>query len=218
MTQHHDELNCISHVPIFKNLPLELRRDLVHISTHQQFFKKGSLMHSPGDGRLSVMSLDSGKAKIYSLSEDGHEQVISLMQQGDINGEENLFDTENDDLFIEALEDSTACSINYSDFQKLLLKSPELALHLLNEFGRRLVTAQKNAVRRNSMEAGPRLFAALVDYADEAGSNTFTLPLKKKDLASLLGITPETLSREFTKLKKEGYITAKGKQITILKQ
>lgn len=213
----HDELNCISHVPIFKNLPLDLRQDLVHISTHQQFFKKGSLIHAPGDGRLSVMSLDSGRAKVYSLSPDGHEQVLSLMQEGNINGEENLFDTENDDLFIEALEDSTACSINYSDFQDLLLKSPELSLHLLNEFGKRLVSAQKNAMRRNSLEAGPRLYASLKDYADEASSDTFTLPLKKKDLASLLGITPETLSREFSKLKKDGYIAAKGKQITILK-
>ena len=78
----HDELNCISHVPIFKNLPLDLRQDLVHISTHQQFFKKGSLIHAPGDGRLSVMSLDSGRAKVYSLSPDGHEQVLSLMQEG----------------------------------------------------------------------------------------------------------------------------------------
>ncbi|MCT3498208.1 Crp/Fnr family transcriptional regulator, partial [Lactobacillus delbrueckii subsp. bulgaricus] len=68
----HDELNCISHVPFFKNLPLDLRQDLVHISTHQQFFKKGSLIHAPGDGRLSVMSLDSGRAKVYSLSPDGH--------------------------------------------------------------------------------------------------------------------------------------------------
>ena len=72
-------------------------------------------------------------------------------------------------------------------------------------------------MRRNSLEAGPRLYASLKDYADEAGSDTFTLPLKKKDLASLLGITPETLSREFSKLKKDGYIAAKGKQITILK-
>ena len=119
----HDELNCISHVPIFKNLPLDLRQDLVHISTHQQFFKKGSLIHSPGDGRLSVMSLDSGRAKVYTLSPDGHEQVLSLMQEGDINGEENLFDTENDDLFIEALEDSTACSINYSYFSLANFKS-----------------------------------------------------------------------------------------------
>ena len=214
----HDKLNCISHVPIFKDLPLDLRQELVKISTHQERFKKGSLLHYPGDGRLSVMSLDSGKAKIYSLNADGDEQIIDVMQKGDIKGEESLFDSHGDDFFIEALEDSTACSINSRDFQNLLKRSPEMSLHMLNEFGKRLVTAQRNAVRRNSLEAGPRLFATLCDYADEAGSATFTLPLKKKDLASLLGITPETLSREFAKLKHEGIIDLRGKVVTILKQ
>ena len=40
--------------------------------------------------------------------------------------------------------------------------------------------------------------------------------LKKKDLASLLGITPETLSRKLKELENENRIEVKGKQIRIL--
>ena len=42
------------------------------------------------------------------------------------------------------------------------------------------------------------------------------LKLKKKDLASYLGITPETLSRQLKNLEKEGTVKASGRQIEIL--
>ena len=45
---------------------------------------------------------------------------------------------------------------------------------------------------------------------EELGAAEFTLPMSKKDLASYLGTTPETISRKFNDLEEKGYI----KQIT----
>ena len=77
----HDELNCISHVPIFKNLPLDLRQDLVHISTHQQFFKKGSLIHAPGDGHDTLFA-----GSIGAKSVSGSFTVLSVNFLRDAGG------------------------------------------------------------------------------------------------------------------------------------
>ncbi|WP_311317686.1 helix-turn-helix domain-containing protein [Lactiplantibacillus plantarum] len=41
------------------------------------------------------------------------------------------------------------------------------------------------------------------------------MPLKKKELANILGITPETLSRQFKQLADEGQIIVNKRQITI---
>ena len=44
-----------------------------------------------------------------------------------------------------------------------------------------------------------------------------TLPMSKKDLASYLGTTPETISRKLRSLEDEGYIKQKsGRKIEIL--
>ena len=40
----------------------------------------------------------------------------------------------------------------------------------------------------------------------ETNSNVIELPMNKKDLASYLGTTPETISRKLTSLEEEGYI------------
>ncbi|WP_279381323.1 Crp/Fnr family transcriptional regulator [Lysinibacillus fusiformis] len=48
-----------------------------------------------------------------------------------------------------------------------------------------------------------------------AKSDTFLLTLTKKDLASLLNTTRETLSRRLSVFQKEGYIEMTGKRIII---
>jgi CRP/FNR family transcriptional regulator len=46
--------------------------------------------------------------------------------------------------------------------------------------------------------------------------NSFTLPLKMKDLALYLGTTPETLSRKFVLLEKQGSLKRKIRHIDLL--
>jgi CRP/FNR family transcriptional regulator len=45
---------------------------------------------------------------------------------------------------------------------------------------------------------------------------TFDLPILKKDLANVLGTLPETLSRTFNKLHRQGLIKVFGKKIVVL--
>ena len=66
------------------------------------------------------------------------------------------------------------------------------------------------------MDAKERIMAHLEDLSKKQEANVVTLELKKKDLASLLGITPETLSRKLKELENENRIEVKGKQIRIL--
>ncbi|CCI85493.1 Crp/Fnr family transcriptional regulator [Lactobacillus pasteurii] len=212
----HSPLSCISQAELFKDLPLELRKQLVTVSSHQQMFKKGSLIRQPDDGNDGMMLVDHGRAKVYSIAENGKESVLEVLKTGDFEGQASLFRHEASDNFIEALEDTTICSIKRIDFQNLLQKHPEISINLLNSFGQKLTEIEKNTSRRNSLEAKDRLFAYLEDQAREQGSDSFKLTMKKKDLASYLGFTPETLSRQLKKLAAEGRINLNGKQVEIL--
>ena len=182
----HSPLACLSKAELFKDLPKNLREKLVTISTHQEYFPKGSLIRQPFDGKDGMLVMDKGHAKIYSLN------------------------------YIQATTDTWICSMTRKDFQNLLQETPGLALRLLNSFGRKLVAVEQNAIRRNSMDAKERIMAHLEDLSKKQEANVVTLELKKKDLASLLGITPETLSRKLKELENENRIEVKGKQIRIL--
>lgn len=189
---------------------------LVPISTHQEYFPKGSIIRQPGDGKDGMIFLDQGSAKIYSINEDGKETVLGILNKGDADGQQNLFRDNIQENFIEALQDTYVCSIERQDFQKLLKRTPDLALNLLNSFGEQLVIIETNSIRRNSMNAQERIVAYLKDLSKKQGSNVIELKLKKKDLASYLGITPETLSRKLKKLQKENRIKISGRRIILL--
>lgn len=60
-----------------------------------------------------------------------------------------------------------------------------------------------------------RLLKYLQTYTDEIGKNNFTLPLKMKDLALYLGTTPETLSRKFALLEKQGQLKRQLRRIEL---
>jgi CRP/FNR family transcriptional regulator len=52
---------------------------------------------------------------------------------------------------------------------------------------------------------------------DENGPMEITLPMSRKDLASYLGTTPETISRKLADLEQEGFIRQlTGRKIKIL--
>ncbi|KRL26026.1 CRP FNR family transcriptional regulator [Limosilactobacillus frumenti DSM 13145] len=212
---HHSEIACLSKATIFKNLPLPLKKKLVTISSHQDFFPKGSFIRQPLDGKDGMIFLDSGHAKVYTLNTAGKETVLEVLNKGDSTGQENLFSTGNHENFIQATEDCLVCSMKRHDFQMMLKDSPDLALSLLNDFGERLITAEKNTVRRNSMNAKERVLDYLKDHGKKLGKTSFNLPLQKKDLANFLGLTPETLSRQLNALQASGQIIVKGQFISL---
>ena len=214
--QKHSPVACLSKAALFSDLPQNLKEKLATVSTHQQRFPKGSIIRQPADSKNGMIVIDRGKARVYSLSSDGKETVLGILKKGDIEGQQNLFISSNNENFIEALDDTLVCSINRVDFQQLLEKTADLAVKLLNNFGEKLVELQHNTVLRNTLDAKERIMSYLQDLSVKQGRSTVKLQMKKKDLASLLGTTPETFSRKLKELEQEKRIATAGKAITIL--
>lgn len=212
----HQAVACIGQAGLFAQLPEEDLTKIAPISTHQEYFPKGSIIRQPGDGKDGLIFLDQGSAKIYSLNEAGKETVLGVLNKGDLDGQQNLFQDNHEENFVQALQDTYVCSINRRDFQDLLKKTPDLAINMLNNFGEKLVAIETKSIRRNSMSAKDRLLAYLEDLAKKQGRRDVQLKLKKKDLASYLGVTPETLSRQLKKLAKENRIKLSGRKIILL--
>ncbi len=89
------------------------------------------------------------------------------------------------------------------------------ARSIVNELAscyRGVVRNQKNLKLRTGVE---RLASYLAhQYVRQGADNPFTLPIDKKTLASMLGMTPENLSRAFSTLRKEG-VCVEGPQISV---
>lgn len=204
---------CVRLVPLFNTLSQENQieiEDLVRKKTYQ----KGELVVDPSsDDNLIIVAY--GGAKLYSLDENGHENITQILHTGDYAGEDWLFGKKNSNTYVEATENSKICLLNRKDFLNLLEDQSMLSIKLLEQSMTKMQTMQRQIDLLSLPKIEDRLSEYLQEYAVKVGKKTFNLPLKMKDLALYLGTTPETLSRKFALLEKQGVLTRKLRKIIL---
>ena len=85
-------------------------------------------------------------------------------------------------------------------------------MQILKEFANRLEGSEKQTTRFATEKVETRIALFLAEYVDDHDQNIVTLPMSKKDLASYLGTTPETLSRKLTDFEEQGIIKQQGQR------
>jgi len=209
--QHHALRNqnaCVSLVPIFNHLENEQMVEIMEVA-QSALYKKGELIYHAGEPSNSLYIVNKGKIKIYRLSDSGKEQLVRMLIPGHFTGDFALFQDAQHESYAEAVEDTQVCFINKADLQKLLLKYPTISLKILTEFSNRLEQLEKQTTRFATKKVKSRIALFLAECVDNNLSNEFILPMNKKDLASYLGTTPETISRILKKFNDQGYIKQK---------
>ncbi|MGM8365268.1 Crp/Fnr family transcriptional regulator [Virgibacillus sp. W0181] len=214
---HDTHRGCVSIVPIFNHLESEQMDEIMNEVQHVSLKKREVLYHA-GDESDALYIIHRGKIKIYRLTEEGKEQVIRVLQPGDFTGELALFQHSLHEAFAEAMDDTEICMIQRKDLQGLLSKYPTISLKILTEFANRLDTAEKQSTRFAAEKTETRIALFLAECLERINTDSgeIELPMSKKDLASYLGTTPETLSRRLSQFEAEGYIKQKGQRKIII--
>ncbi|NMB44594.1 MAG: Crp/Fnr family transcriptional regulator [Clostridiales bacterium] len=211
------QTSCITLVPIFNHLEGEQMEEIMKV-TQSASFKKGEVIYREGDISNLLYIVSKGKIRIYRLSESGKEQLVRILNPGDFTGELALFRESIQEAYAEAMSDTDVCMISRNDLQELLLKYPTISLRILSEFSNRLGTSEKQTTRFATEKVDTRLALFLAELIEnEDGPMEIQLPMSKKNLASYLGTTPETISRKLADLEEGGYIKQKSaRKIEIL--
>ncbi|MDO4671206.1 MAG: Crp/Fnr family transcriptional regulator [Aerococcus sp.] len=214
----HDHRACIRLVPIFNHLTDE-QMDMIATSAHPKHLAKHELLFRMGEKDDTLYIVNSGKIRIYQLSESGREQTIRLLNPGDFTGEVAIFQPESfHTSYAEATMDSSICILNKNDLDRYLTAYPEITRRILATVTQRLQTLETHTTQVVNERVEARIISFLAENVASSDNHTMvTLPMSKKDLASYLGTTPETLSRKFTTLEEQGLIKQHPKnQIEIM--
>lgn len=212
--EHHH--SCVALVPLFNHLDEQQMDQIVELA-YSVNYPRGETIYHSGDRSEGLYILHKGRIKVYRLSENGKEQLVRILEPGDFTGELSLFDAKPHDAYAETLEGVELCIIQRDEMQQLLQEHPAISLKMLTEFSSRLADTEQRAARIAMESAETRLALYLADLSEEQQQLTVELPMSRKDLASHLGTTPETISRKLSAFEEQGWIhQASSKTLEII--
>jgi CRP-like cAMP-binding protein len=183
-------------------------------------FPHKALIYAPADTEPTVLILASGRVKIYDLTSEGRETILAFIEQGELFGELAALDGEPRQEFAEAVESSEILAIPGEDFLTLLGSRADLALSVTRLVGlrrRRIENRLRNILFLPSRARLVRLLIELIETHGEllGTRHTIRFPLTHQDLASLIGVTRETVTLTLHQLQEEGLIAVERQRVTV---
>jgi CRP/FNR family transcriptional regulator len=211
-----DIVGRIGGIPLFAGLERTELEKIAQICLPRTA-KKGAAIFTEGRPADGFYVAVSGRVKIFKVGADGKEQILHLFGPGEPFGEVPVFEGKNFPAHAQALTDTSLLFFPRKAFVELTARNPDLALGMLACLSRRLRYFTMLVDDLSLKEVPGRLAAHLLLLSrSSGGTDTLDIEIPKNQLASLLGTTPETLSRVLTKMTKQGLIAYEGTRVSIL--
>jgi CRP/FNR family transcriptional regulator len=160
----------------------------------------------------------SGVIKLTKTLTDGRQQIVGLQFPSDFVGHPLR---RRSPYFAEAASEVTLCTFDRVRFERLVEELPGLERRLFEHALDELDAAREWMVLLGRKTAGEKVASFLLMVARRAnkvgcrpagnvGSAELELALSRSEIADSLGLTIETVSRQFTILRHRGIITLVG--------
>lgn len=162
------------------------------------FYPAGSEIYAQGDSARKLYQVAFGCVRIHRMLADGRRQIAAFHLAGDVFG----FEADGTHHFFAEAVDATGVHAWRNAAANAPGSHDVLPLALIG-----LVRAQEHMLVLGRQNAAERVAAFLVDMAERQGeTGSVDLPMSRTDIADYLGLTIETVSRVFSRLKADGII------------
>jgi len=177
-----------------------------------------------GEESVLVANVIEGVLKLSTGTEDGREQIVGVVYPSDFIGRPFGGTTNHG---VTALTDSRVCVFSRSDFDAFAREHPALEHKLLQrtlgELDRTrkwmLLLGRKSASEKVAsflVELSDRMIPATCEVHEDSKAARFALPFSRQQIADVLGLTIETVSRQFTRLRNEGIIDLPSRREVVI--
>ena len=167
----------------------------------------GEVIFHEGDPCNGVHCIESGLVGIRKMNAGGNEILLRISHPGDTMGYRSFLASDDHNKSAEALEPSTLCFIGGGTVQSLLQMNPSLGLRFLRHAAKDLNEAEEKVLQSATLPVRARfahLLLVLKDRYGRVGDNgelDLELPLSRQDMAAMIGIRPESMSRTIRSLE-----------------
>ena len=198
-------------LPLLARLPDDDLKALASRGRVRRFNAGSTIFHEgdPGDAMYVVVD---GKLRMSRLSGSGTEATLALIGAGDCTGELALFDGRPRSATATAMQATRVFVVSRDDFINWVKERPSAALALLETLSLRIRRTNEIVTDLVFLDLPHRLAKHLLTlaagHADGGGSSRRPrLQVTQSELASMLGVSRESVNKQLNQFAREGWIT-----------
>jgi CRP/FNR family transcriptional regulator len=161
-----------------------------------------------GDPTTHVFRVETGAVALYKVLADGRRQIVGFAYPGDLIG---LGAQGEHAMNAQAIKPTRLRCLPAAALNHSAARDPELGFKLYEAVARELAATRDLMLTTGQRSAAERVVSFLLAFSRRSERNgqspsEFELPMTRADIGDFLGLTIETVSRTFTKLRTLGLI------------
>jgi len=206
-------------VPLFAGLS-DQELEVLADSLGKRTFGKGMIIFHKGSPGQTLYIIESGKVRIFIISESGQEISVNIYGAGDVFGELALLDGLPRSAGAMAMEKTVTLTLHRDDFLRHLEDYPRMAKSIMEVLSTRLRYTTTYAESLSFLDVYGRVAAKLLELADRYGVQKdgveIDLRLTQAELATWVVATRESVNKVLGTFRDQGVIKVEAQRITIL--
>lgn len=184
-------------------------------------YKKGQILFEPNDDFGGVYFVKSGYLRVYDVAKDGKESGIQLFKPlyylSLISAKTGIKNRH----YIETMTPVEAWFMPKADFEKVISSNTELYKDVCNALMEKFLDMTTYISQLVSGDANTKVSGLIYSMAEEFGVSkgkevTIKFKITHKLIATLTGLTRETVTLQMLKLEEEGLIDNDKRQIVVM--
>lgn len=186
--------------------------------TRRRFVRPGEQIFRAGDDDEGLSVVAQGLVMTQRILSDGRRQVIGFRYPGDVVNFPGVVDPRPLPVVIVP---GVLCHVDAAAFGNFRRNFPHAAERLARLAGAEVARLAEHVLLLGRLTAAERTAAFLIEVATRLGrkgrdGTTVTLPMRRDDIADYLGVNAETVSRQFSWMKRRNLIALpKPNQVVI---
>jgi CRP-like cAMP-binding protein len=203
---------------LFRGLSHEQIARLGCVFRRARYRRRQILFFEGGVGQ-HVFALHSGLVKVVKSLENGKDRITRVLFPGELFGLEALIENTYPVTAV-TLRDCEICAAAREEFLEFLHSNAEVALgmvrFLVSEVARIRTQVTDMSFKDARMKVATFILS-LVSSETQTPTETYslTLPFSRQEISEILELSPETVSRTLSTLRRDEVLEARGRRVTI---
>ena len=196
----------------------DLELELMSNNVSEALFERGESLFRENILNGHVTYIQSGLVKIHMKADGGKDYIIKLVKAPAYLGLATIFGDRINNYSATALVPTTACFIDIDTFKSLIHKNGGFAYEIIADISRNELLDYKRFAIQSHKQTPGRIAGVILYFAEKVYQNDcFELPLSRNEIAELIGISRESVTRALMTFKKDGIIDIEKHRVHIRK-